>query len=131
MPTVLVHGQSDDLIEVEGDLREEFSAYDISKYLHFDNGTILKIGHDVVKDKGWHIEVVKLGDVELKYLDPIMHGDDHYSDQLKLIGDITRVECWALEDGPDRKDMDKFFEHFDPRDYKLDKLVAVYRELRN
>lgn len=51
MKTVTIYGASDDLIEVEGDLlievegdlQEEFTAYEEWKYLHFDDGTVVKI----------------------------------------------------------------------------------------
>jgi len=38
-----VYGASDDLIEIKGDIREEFSRYDSEgDYLAFSDGTVLK-----------------------------------------------------------------------------------------
>jgi len=54
VPTI-IYGASDDLIEVDGSIREEFSAYDSDpQYLAFSNGVVLKIWYD---DEGlWRIQ---------------------------------------------------------------------------
>lgn len=61
--TVYVYGASDDLIEIEGDLSEEFgytpptySHHDAKPYyLGFSDGTLLKITYD----GEWNIKLIK------------------------------------------------------------------------
>lgn len=51
---VLVYGYSDDLIEIEGDISEELSAYDgKTNRLTFSNGVILDISYG--DDGNWRI----------------------------------------------------------------------------
>lgn len=47
--STIVYGASDDLIELEGDVREEFGSYDSdSTYLAFSNGVVLDIAYTSV-----------------------------------------------------------------------------------
>lgn len=128
---VLIYGYSDDLIEVEGDFGDEFPAYNCWKYLHFNDGTIVKVGYAMEPGKGWHIEIEKMGtSATPKFLIPKMDGDEHYSDHLELEGDdLTSVECWGSFDGPTADDMLTFWEDFDSRDYKTAVLIKAYRVL--
>ena len=52
--TTTIYGASDDLIELEGAIRDEFNAYDETSQLAFDNGAILAIRYD--DDGIWRIE---------------------------------------------------------------------------
>ena len=55
--STLVYGASDDLIELEGDLSEEFSAYDFNGHLALSNGVLLSVRYS---DGGyWRIAVVR------------------------------------------------------------------------
>ena len=64
--SIVVIGASDDLIEVDGDIREEFNVLgnDEGSILGFSNGTVLRVRYD---DEGvwritplWHTTVVKI-----------------------------------------------------------------------
>lgn len=106
---VTIKGHSDDCIEIEGDLCEEFDHYSGWAYLHFSDGTVVKIGYcmDEHPEKGWHIEVVRLGDGAVATSDFAIYDDeDHYTDVLNLVfpGNVW-ADCWEYEDGPDADDL--------------------------
>jgi hypothetical protein len=130
MAVITIRGASDDLIEIEGDIREEFSVIDEWRWLHFDDGTVVKIGYALMPGKGWHVEVARTGDgTETIDLTPIHEDGFHYYDQVQLTGEITSVECWRGPDGPTTEDVEKFWEDFDPSDYTDDQLEAARRAL--
>jgi hypothetical protein len=53
----MVTGASDDLIEICGDIREEFNAYDCSDgTMAFSDGTLLGVEYD--KDGIWRFKVI-------------------------------------------------------------------------
>lgn len=43
---VIIYGASDDLLELEGDLREEFNIYDASTSVALSCGTLLRVHYD-------------------------------------------------------------------------------------
>lgn len=86
MAKVIVYGASDDLIEVEGDLREEFYASWKGNYLHFSDGTILEISYS---DEGcWVISCESKGSAQYEHV-PHDNEVTTYSDKVTLTGDIT------------------------------------------
>jgi hypothetical protein len=88
--TTVVHGHSDDLIEVEGDISEEFTVFagDQDNFLGFDNGVILRV---VYTDQGvWRITPVAGADKVIVAHAP--EGDESdYSDVAVLAGDVAWV----------------------------------------
>jgi len=125
MASVLVYGRSDDLCEVDGDIRDEFGAWGHWAYLHFSEGTVVKMGYDLVDDKGWHIEIVKPGTAKAEVLEPEIDDYYHYTDRLRLTGDITSVKCWATEDGPDAEDVAKWLENVEVDSHPIEKWREV------
>lgn len=93
MTTVIVYGQSDDLVEIDGDLREEFGFFrpgDDAKpgYLAFTDGTVLSIAYD--ETGMWRINRLVEGGAaysKVEATDP----DKNYTDRVTLIGDIKAV----------------------------------------
>ncbi len=88
---VTLRGHSDDMIEIEGDITEDFQLGDPSgnNFLGFSDGTLLR----VVYDNGLcHIFVVRSGSAAL-HKKEVEEGsdDDNDSDQVTLTGDITWV----------------------------------------
>lgn len=63
---ITVTGASDDLIEVDGDIIEEFSALDttVGGYLGFSNGVLLRAVYD--NDGIWRITPI-VGEVKIVY----------------------------------------------------------------
>jgi hypothetical protein len=133
MRSVKIYGRSDDLIEVDGDFEDEFNPpYCDWAYLHFDEGTVLKIGYDLVDDKGWHIEVVRAGLARSTFRDPEMDDGDHYTDVLELHCEdayLKSAKLWSAPDGPSDGDVEDFFERFDVDDYNIDALREAMRIL--
>lgn len=86
---VKVYGASDDLVEVEGDLREEFDGGDVT--LIFGDGTHLKV--EYCEDGCWHISRVKKGTAKFKkvFSTPNSESSD-YSDIVELEGDLVEVD---------------------------------------
>lgn len=87
-----VFGASDDLIEVEGDIREEFNALsdDRANYLAFSDGTLLSI--DYTRAGIWRIAPIALGTAEVTITQAVDDGDDDkYSDVASISGDIKWV----------------------------------------
>lgn len=85
MPFVKVYGQSDDLIEVEGNIYEEFNpdSSDAPSYLAFSDGTVLSIEYSST----WTIKRVIEGTATFTKTDAT-GPDDDYTDRVKLEGDI-------------------------------------------
>ncbi len=93
--SVTIYGASDDLVEVEGDVREEFSALGNENfdgdggYLAFSDGTILSI---VYGDRGvWRIVPIAEGSGELSVKQAPVGDEDDYSDIATLSGDLEWV----------------------------------------
>lgn len=89
---VKIYGASDDLIEVEGDVREEFYSVTLNDdddeggLLAFSNGTVLRIVY--TREGLWRITPVA-GEVSVEQC--IEETDDLYSDIAEVPGDIRWV----------------------------------------
>ena len=96
MTEIAVYGYSDDLIEVEGAVREEFPwPSGEPAVLAFSDGTVLRIIYD---DEGvWRISPLVRGSGEYSLTQGVDEDSD-YSDRATLRGDITWVvvgKNWA------------------------------------
>jgi hypothetical protein len=90
--TVTLYGASDDLIEVEGDIREEFGCYgatdDGPLHVAFSDGTLASIRYG---DEGiWRILIHRSGTAKAT-LKQATDADSDYSDRLTLEGDVLWV----------------------------------------
>ena len=56
MTDITVEGYSDDLIELEGGIRDEVDCFDTAVRLTFDNGAVLLVEYDRDRDGIWRIE---------------------------------------------------------------------------
>lgn len=98
--SVIIYGASDDLIEVEGDIREEFYALEEpTNYIGLSNGSVVSITYD--DDGFWRIRPIAV--VDSVIIRPA-RGDDEpadadgcpgYSDKAEITGDIR----WVLHAG--------------------------------
>lgn len=84
MKRVIVYGHSDDCIEVEGDIREEYYAKGDENFLCFSDGTVLKITYDGC----WNISLDTQGKAEYTH-QPHDNEVTTYSDRVTLVGDIN------------------------------------------
>lgn len=91
MSELRIYGASDDLIEVEGDIRDEFpySDAEAGDLLAFSDGTILRIAYTT--SGVWTISLVRRGRCEYDLRQAPEGVDDDYSDVALLRGDITWV----------------------------------------
>lgn len=91
---VTIHGASDDLIEVDGDLSEEFNGNldrDEHAYLAFSDGTLLSMTYDA--GGMWRINRVAQGSASYTKREATDPSDD-YSDRVTLEGEaLTWVVC--------------------------------------
>lgn len=126
--TVRVYGASDDLIEVEGDLREEFGACDTVVMLVFADGTRLRVVYSPEGYNGrWQIAVLDDPTGTVKHT-PALDEDANYSDVVEFETDSRWVECWG-EAGPDPDLLAQTLEEWDWGREKPEKLLKMYRLL--
>lgn len=87
---VEVTGASDDLIELSGDIRDEFGAYDSDgDYLAFSDGTVLRI---VYGEHGiWRVSRVCAGSADYEHTPGDVRADTF--DVAVLTGDIGWAVC--------------------------------------
>lgn len=91
---VIITGSSDDLIEVDGDLSEEFNAYsdadeDAGRILACSDGTVLRITY--TRPGIWRIHPVVEGSARLTIEQAPEDDDDRYTDTATLDGPIRWV----------------------------------------
>ncbi len=98
-----VYGCSDDLVELDGAIYDEFGAYDFHHRLTFDNGVVLIARYDRDGDGIWRIEnpsdhpsvaITRCEDRE-GYTTP---DGDIYSDLATVVG-ATSVKHKAIKRG--------------------------------
>jgi hypothetical protein len=83
-----VYGSSDDLIEVEGDVEEEFT-YRGDGFLAFSDGTLLSVTYD---DNGvWRFLPLSNG-VSERVIDPALGVDGHRDDYRPAYSDIVTMQ---------------------------------------
>ena len=88
---VVIEGSSDDLIEIDGDIREEFYANgeEEDSLLAFSDGTVLRI---IYPDSGvWRISPVVSGHGTLVVEQAPEDDDEVYSDIATLDGTLSWV----------------------------------------
>lgn len=86
MPSITIYGASDDLIEVDGDIREEFGHYwgdddDEKVYLAVSDGTLLKVQYD--SEGMWRFAPVSRGSAQYEKHEAT-DADDDYTDKVTL-----------------------------------------------
>jgi hypothetical protein len=94
---IRIYGASDDLIEVEGDISEEFQYLGGEDMLAFSDGTLLSIRYD--KQGIWRITVVSRGAARLTHIVCTSDGfsDDEYSDAVHLFDEeLDKPITWVL-----------------------------------
>lgn len=97
MSDVIIYGASDDLIEVEGAIHEEFSDYDFSAsdgaYVYASTGDVIRFR---LEDEGWRATlVVDASSPKVEHLD----GED---DRVTLAGPVAWVVATTV--APARRD---------------------------
>jgi len=93
---ITVYGASDDLIEVDGDIREEWCDTEGGGYLLFSDGMVLTV---MFSESGlWHVGLLKPGKGSFKKVRQADHSDDvtmkgppSYSDHVEVEGDYEWI----------------------------------------
>lgn len=89
---VEIYGASDDCIELDGDIRDEFYAHeDDSDYLAFSDGTVLVINY--TNDGVWRINRVQDGSAQYSKIEASSPDSKDYSDKVTLTGDLKWCVC--------------------------------------
>lgn len=87
MTEIKIRGSSDDLIEIEGDIDEEFTHYsDETAVLAISDGTLLSVEYDGI----WRIAPIHKGSAEMTKHEGTDEDDD-YTDIVTLTGNIEWV----------------------------------------
>lgn len=93
--TITIYGYSDDLIEVEGDIREEFEADGrLPDTIKCSNGATMEIFYDCAGV--WRISLLSGADLVTIDRAPDQ-DDDNYSDRATVAGDIEWVRVGKVE----------------------------------
>lgn len=93
--SITVYGASDDLIEIEGDISEEFNALgeESGSVLAFSDGTLLSVLYD---DNGiWRFNRLRGGSAAYSKDENPPTDEDRYSDRVTLDGDVQWVTFGA------------------------------------
>lgn len=132
MAKYIITGNSDDLIIINGDHEDEFSAIDCCKYLVFSDGTTIEAEYCPGKYPGWKIQQrLNPGEharatVTRDPLDETHEDPDPYWDQVTVEGPSVRfVGCYETPEGPDEEELNEWAsEYF--HELPLDKKRAAY-----
>lgn len=120
--TVKIYGHSDDCIEIEGSISEEFGYYRNNyKYLHFNDGTVIRAGREQEDGKLWSFDVIKAGEFASIQKESIPE-DGYTNDVMTIEGTFSSVKCWNSADGPDDKDVEEYFDGMHWGDFHIDDL---------
>lgn len=89
--SITIYGASDDLIEVEGCIREEFTFCDDvgGDLIACSDGTVLRVRWD--QNGVWRISPVALGTARLEIRQAPEDDEEDYSDHATLHGDVSWV----------------------------------------
>jgi len=92
---IRIYGASDDLIEIEGDIRDEFSYWeDNENYLAFSDGTVLHI--EYCDDGIWRIRRMAAGGFIFANKEAVDADGDQYSDVVTLTAQRPQVKPWVV-----------------------------------
>ncbi len=92
---ITIYGASDDLIEIEGDVRKEFSHSSEDAYLGCSDGTLLRVAY--TEDGTWRITPVHLGSSKYEKKEAVSADSDEYSDRVTLTGEIKWVVLGQID----------------------------------
>jgi hypothetical protein len=91
----VITGASDDLIEISGELEEEFNAYDCTDgTFAFSDGTLLRVDYD--EDGIWRFKPIYKGELFKKVVDGSVGEDTndevYFKDGLKWCAFSTKMQ---------------------------------------
>ena len=92
MGELTIRGFSDDIVEIDGDIKQEFGHYDDENacYIAVSDGTVLRMQY---MDNGfWRIQPLYIGSASFDKHEGT-NADDDYSDVVTLDGQFEWVVC--------------------------------------
>lgn len=92
-----MYGASDDLIELEGDIRDEIGAFDVVRKFYLSDGTCGTI--EYTEEGVWRISVLETGTAKVNIIKPTqseIDEDTNYTDKATFIGNIEWI---VFDDG--------------------------------
>jgi hypothetical protein len=93
---ITIYGASDDLIEVEGDIREEFGHDgEHPALLAISDGTLLRVVHDA--EGVWRISTVRKGSAAITHVPG--QDDREHTDKVTLDGVVSWVVYTSEQHG--------------------------------
>ena len=97
MAHIEVYGCSDDLIEVDGDIRDEHGRFAVGQwsFVVFSDGTVLRVGYSTDKSGNWRVERIREGAATFNHVSAELRqveDEDEYSDVGVLDGPIEWVK---------------------------------------
>lgn len=94
-PDLVLRGYSDDLIEVEGAITEEWGATDEPAIVAFSDGTAARIEFD--SDGVWRVSTLRVGPGSaVAHLPGVVGDDENYSDVLSITAAPGAPITWAV-----------------------------------
>jgi len=112
MTTVTAWGRSDDLVEIDGALEEEWGFYSSdgneTGYLAFSDGTVLSVKYGDGNHGVWRLFPVIEGSAKVERVPAPLDDRDNYSDRVTLTGDLrwvlfSREALHAIKPGGGRR----------------------------
>lgn len=95
--TITIYGASDDLIECEGAISEEWNVYEPA-IVTCSDGTMLYVAYAEKNEAFWRITRMQEGSAEYTHVAGTDEDAD-YSDKVTLTGDIEWVTCAEIKRG--------------------------------
>lgn len=89
--SITIYGASDDLIECEGAISDEWNVYNPA-IVTCSDGTVLRVAYAEKDEAFWRIERLQAGSAEYAHVAGTDEDTD-YSDKVTLTGDIEWVTC--------------------------------------
>lgn len=131
---VKIYGSSDDCIEVDGNLREEFYLKEPASYLHFGDGTVVKAEYAPKDDDDyrWRFTVMVYGGCQVEKAEGTYHEEEPGAkcDKLILKGDLKNVRCWSSVGGPTKRDIQDWIDNFDIDDVTPEQALRIMEILQ-
>ena len=88
-----IYGGSDDLIEIEGPINDEYDAIDFKGKIQTSDGTITKLKYD----GDWKFEIISKGDKFIKIIESV--GEDFEHNDVDALNCSSYSDVLVLDDG--------------------------------
>lgn len=125
METIRIYGASDDLVEVEGALGDEWGGGSDPAYVVLSTGDVFTVAYGM---RGvWQIEHVANSGLCAVTMRRAANGDDPdpYTDEATVSGPFTWVDCWSAWPAEDDQVRTRLEDRLDQ--LTGDALMAAYK----